>query len=100
MTNTGICPCCNGTKRRPCPDDLRQYGEKYGWYGYDKTDGTVHCNNCGNQYMMGSPTGKVPLRPDGTPCSHSYRGHSTRYRCVTEYVCDHCGDTYQIDSSD
>lgn len=96
----GICPVCNGTKRRPCPDDLRKYAAPYGWYGYNKEDDTVDCDNCGKQYMMGAATGQVPLRPDGTPCVHEYKGTATRYRCVTEYTCIHCGDKHEIDSSD
>jgi len=95
----GTCPVCNGVKRMPCPDNLRQYGLKNGWYGYDKADDTVDCNNCGTQYMFGQATGQVKLRPDGTPCKHEYEG-ATIGRCLNRYVCVHCRDSYDVDSSD
>ena len=95
----GTCPVCNGTKQRPCPDNLRDYGKRYGWYGYNAENDTVQCNNCGAQYMMGTPTGEVRLRPDGTPCAHEYTGREAG-RCRTIYTCKHCNETYEIDSSD
>ena len=97
--NKGICPVCNGTHQMPCPDNLREYGIKNGWYGYRAEDDTVTCNNCGAQYMMGRPMGKVRLRPDGTPCQHEYDS-VTVGRCLTEHTCKHCNDRYQIDSGD
>ena len=45
--NKGICPVCNGTHQMPCPDNLREYGIKNGWYGYRAEDDTVTCTNCG-----------------------------------------------------
>lgn len=95
----GTCPVCNGTTRRPCPDNLREYGQKNGWYGYGDDD-CVTCNNCGGQYQFGGkPTGKVNLREDGTPCRHEYEGKNLG-RCYNGYTCKHCGDHYTIDSSD
>jgi len=95
----GTCPVCNGTGRMPTPEYLRKYGEQNGWYGYDKSDDCCTCTNCGGQTMYGRPTGQVPLRPDGTPCKHEYTS-ATVGRCLTEYLCVHCGDRYQIDSGD
>ena len=95
----GICPVCSGTLRRPCPDNLRQYGLSNGWYGYDKADDTVDCNNCGQQYMFGKPSGEVKLNTDGVPCTHSYEGETVG-RCYHRYICKHCGDTHHIDSGD
>lgn len=95
----GICPVCNGSTRAPCPDNLRDYGQRNGWYGYDKNDDTVTCTNCGGQTMFGKPTGKVPLREDGTPCKHEYVGRNAG-RCYTVYNCKHCSFQYDIDSSD
>ena len=83
----------------PTPDHLRKYGERHGWYGYDKADDCCTCTNCGGQTMYGKPTGKVPLRRDGTPCVHQYTARAAG-RCLTEYTCSDCGDVYQIDSSD
>lgn len=97
--NYGICPVCNGTGHRACPDNLRAYGKQYGWYGYRESDDTVKCNNCGGQRMYGKPTGEVPLRKDGTPCKHEYVGVA-HGRCYTIYSCKHCEDTYDIDSGD
>lgn len=101
MTATmGICPVCNGTKQMPCPDHLRVYGQKNGWYNYRASDDTVRCTNCGGQTMFGQPTGEVPLnRETGEPCLHEYTGQS-RGRCYTVYTCKHCGHSYDIDSSD
>lgn len=95
----GTCPVCNGTGHKPCPDNLRHYGVMYGWYDYRASDDTVKCTNCGGQYMMGSPTGEVNLRTDGTPCVHEYTSENLG-RCYTGYTCNHCGDHYTIDSSD
>lgn len=95
----GTCPVCNGTGHMPCPDHLRNYGQKNGWYGYRAEDDTVTCNNCGGQRMYGTPSGKVPLNKKGEPCTHKYSGR-TIGRCLTEYICEHCGDKYQIDSGD
>ena len=70
----GVCPVCNGAG----------------------SDG-VACRNCGGQSMYGRPTGKVPLRPDGTPCTHKYKGE-VKGRCYTVYTCVHCNHRYDIDS--
>lgn len=94
----GTCPVCNGSKRMPCPDHMRPY-TKSGWWGYRAEDDCVDCSNCGSQYMLGRPTGEVRLRPDGVPCTHSYSSETVG-RCLTQYTCKHCGDRYQIDSSD
>ena len=91
----GICPVCNGTGRRDASND--KYKNVYA--GYDKETDTLPCTNCGGQTMFGKPTGKVNLRPDGTPCKHEYVGVS-RGRCYTVYTCKHCGHSYDIDSGD
>lgn len=93
MENSGVCPKCNGT----CQIPLTEEEKKYSWY-----KGKTHrdCDNCGGQYMYGTPTGKVPLRKDnGEPCLHEYVGRNAG-RCYTIYTCKHCGSTYDIDSSD
>lgn len=95
----GTCPVCKGTGHMPCPDNIRKYGVSNGWYGYRAEDDTVTCTNCGGQYMSGSPLGKVGFNKNGVPCTHSYTGRNVG-RCLTEYTCDQCGDTYQIDSGD
>lgn len=94
-----VCPVCNGSGHMPCPDANRQYGIKFGWFGYRASDDTINCTNCGGQYQNGTPTGAVKDRPDGTPCTHSYTSKRVR-NCLTGYTCDHCGDYYDIDSSD
>ena len=99
MKQECTCPVCNGTGRMPTPDNLRKYGEQYGWYGYSKDDDCCTCTNCGGQTMGGKATGKSYLRPDGTPCEHEYTAR-IKGRCLTEYVCKHCSYTYEIDSSD
>lgn len=99
MTERGTCPVCNGTGHMYCPDNIRQYGVRNGWYGYRAEDDTVTCTNCGGQTMGGRAFGTVRLRKDGTPCKHEYVGHN-KGRCWTGYTCKHCGDTYDIDSSD
>ena len=73
----GTCPVCNGT-------------------GINQANGN-ECRNCGGQKMFGFPTGKVWLRADGTPCKHEYTRREAG-RCLTEYNCVHCGDSYTIDS--
>lgn len=93
------CPVCNGTGRQPCPENIRGYGQKYGWYGYRADDDTVPCRNCGGQTMGGNATGQTREREDGTACIHEYTG-VTRGRCYTVYTCKHCGYSYDIDSGD
>lgn len=96
---TGICPVCNGTKRKPAGNQK--------WvtilYGYDAETHTLPCTNCGGQYQSLTPTGIVPLDDAGTPCTHHYetsKPHQVRGRCFTHYCCKHCNDEYVIDSSD
>lgn len=91
----GVCPVCNGSGRRPAGD----YRYKNVVAGYDASDDTLPCHNCGGQYMYGRPKGQVRLNKEGQPCTHSYQS-ATVGRCLTEYTCQHCGDRYQIDSSD
>lgn len=91
----GTCPVCNGTGRRPAGD----YQYKHVTAGYDQATDTLDCNNCGGQYMFGRPRGEVRLNKDRQPCTHSYLSRNVG-RCLTEYLCEHCGDRYQIDSGD
>ena len=74
----GICPVCDGSTILPS-----------GRY----------CQNCGGQTMYGEPTGRVPLRPDGSPCKHDFEFKELG-PCLSEYTCRHCGFKYQIDSGD
>lgn len=91
----GVCPCCLGTGRVEAKDTPY----KHVYAGYDLQTDTLPCTNCGAQYMFGRSTGEVRLREDGTPCKHEYSS-KTVGRCLTEYICKHCGDRYQIDSGD
>ena len=91
----GVCPACNGRKRR----DAHGVSYKHVLAGYDQISDTLPCHNCGAQYMYGEPSGEVRLRPDGTACLHEYHG-ATVGRCLTRYTCAHCADSYQIDSGD
>jgi hypothetical protein len=91
----GVCPVCKGTKRVPTTDD----NHRGCCAGYDEKTDTSACRNCGFQYMFGRSSGMVPLRPDGTPCTHEYRSWNAG-RCLTGYECEHCGDRYEIDSGD
>jgi uncharacterized protein YbaR (Trm112 family) len=92
-----ICPVCKGTGRRPLPEDMRRYANVMA--GYRASDDTLSCNNCGGQYMFGQARGYVGINRNGESCTHSYSG-KTVGNCLHEYVCAHCGDTYQIDSGD
>jgi len=96
MRALGTCPVCDGTGRMAAGN--RQY--KMVIYGYDAKTDTLGCNNCGGQYMDARPTGQVPLNHEGQPCRHVYKGVPGRWRCTTDYVCQHCHDTYMIDSGD
>jgi hypothetical protein len=91
----GTCPACNGTKRVPAGDNPHKACVS----GYDKSTDTNECRNCGYQYMCSTAKGVVPLRPDGTPCLHEYESWDAG-RCLTGHICKHCGDRYDIDSSD
>jgi len=91
----GVCPVCNGTGRQAASEEMKKYANVIA--GYDTSNDTVACNNCGGQGMYGRPTGEVPLRPDGTPCKHEYKGVS-KGNCYTVYTCIHCSHRYDIDS--
>ena len=95
MSNYGICPVCDGTKRVPAGDS--KYKSVIA--GYDKDTDTFGCTNCGGQYMFGRPTGQVRLNKDGQPCTHQYVSKSVG-RCLTEYFCVWCADKHTIDSGD
>ena len=88
----GVCSVCNGSGKVP----LTESELKYSW-NKDKTE--RECDNCGGQYMYGRGTGKVPLDKTGAPCVHRYTSRSVG-RCLTEYTCSECGNTYQVDSGD
>lgn len=96
---TGVCPKCDGTTRMPVPEE----GYDRAWLpqvrGYDLLTDTFVCDNCGGQTMSGKATGTVPLRPDGTPCVHSFACRPAG-RCYREYTCRHCPAKYRIDSGD
>lgn len=93
----GTCPVCNGSGRAPAGEGPYRHLE----YGYHAEDNTRSCQNCGGQKMYGVPTGKVLLRPDGTPCTHEYKRLAYDSRtCYEMYKCVHCGDIYDIDSGD
>jgi transcription elongation factor Elf1 len=92
--STGTCPVCNGTKRIPALGDSRHVV-----YGYDNATETFPCDNCGGQKQFELPTGLVPLRPDGTPCKHEYKGTKLG-NCYWMYTCKHCGESHNIDSGD
>ena len=95
MSNLGTCPVCNGGGRIPAGDDRH----KHVYASYDKATDTLACRNCGGQTMYGQPTGRVPLRKDGTPCVHEYTSWNVG-RCLTQYACKHCVSSFQIDSGD
>jgi hypothetical protein len=95
----GICPVCNGTKKRPC--DPNKDPKHYRVYsGYDAETHTLPCNNCGYG-MFSTPSGMVNLRPDSTPCEHNFVHHQNLGRCYNSYKCTHdCGSSFTIDSGD
>lgn len=90
----GTCPVCSGSGRVKATATY-----KHVMAGYDKESDTLPCQNCGGQYMYGTPRGVVNMDYSGQPCVHEYVGKNVG-RCLTEYTCKHCGDRYQIDSGD
>lgn len=90
----GTCPLCNGTTRRPAIGLMTQREKDSGWYGYDATDDTFNCGNCG------WPKGTVPLNRSGEPCVHEWFEQSKLGRCYYRYECRHCGITKDVDSGD
>lgn len=94
---TGTCPVCYGTGRTSAA--ALPYAANCA--GYDYASDTIPCTNCGGQRMFGTPSGRVPLRADGTPCRHDYIADKSKSRnCYNVYTCRHCGDSYDIDSGD
>lgn len=94
---TGTCPVCNGTGRV----DAGNGSYRTLCYGYRATDNTTICRNCGGQTMRMVATGVVPLRADGTPCTHDYiEDPGARRSGYHVYRCKHCNHMYDIDSGD
>ena len=93
----GTCPVCNGTKRVTVPAHQQAY--KHVYSGYEPESDPLPCHNCGAQYMYGTSSGQVRLNKDGVPCIHRYTSRTVG-RCLTQYTCTECGDSYQIDSGD
>lgn len=92
------CPVCNGTGRAAIPERDRPY--KSVLYGYDAATDTMHCQNCGGQYMFGQPAGQTRVDPaTGQGCHHTYASRKAG-RSLTEYTCTKCGDSYTVDSGD
>jgi hypothetical protein len=90
------CPVCEGGLRRPAA------GEPYAHLlsGYDAVTDTLPCNNCGAQYGWGfRPTGQVRVNGRGQACTHLYR-ESQLGRAWYLYRCEHCGDSFKVDSGD
>ena len=90
------CPVCNGAGRMAADERMKKYRTVIA--GYDLTNDTVKCCNCGGQYMFGSPKGYVGPNKEGVGCNHSYKSETVG-RCLTRYTCE-CGDSYTIDSGD
>ena len=93
----GICPVCNGSKRKPC-DPTKDQKEYRVYSGYDPETHTLPCSNCGFG-MFARPSGEVRLRPDGTPCKHEFTSETVG-RCYHKYTCKHCNEVFHIDSGD
>lgn len=94
---TGTCPVCSGSGRAPT---LGFQAYVFAAGGRPDSEATTSpCRNCGGQTMSGHATGQVPLRPDGTPCEHSYR-EQLAGRSYYKYDCAHCGHHYSIDCGD
>ena len=92
----GTCPVCNGTGAVPMTDKELVWAKSWAL----NIDGVNRaCANCGGQTMSCCGTGRVLLRPDGTPCQHEYE-HELLGNCYHGYTCKHCGDIYAIDSGD
>lgn len=91
---TDVCPVCNGTTRMPA---FGQWAATVA--SYDPATHTFACTNCGGQRMFGKPSGRVPLDKAGNPCTHKYAAvdHRNGY---TVYLCENCGDIYDIDTGD
>lgn len=88
----GTCPVCNGTGKLPLTDNDKRYS-------WDKDKTHRECYNCGGQKMYGNGIGQVRLNKAGESCVHKYT-RRTVGRCLTEYRCSECGDSYEIDSGD
>ena len=96
--STCTCPVCSGSGRQPV-DGTNYAKYKSTLAGYDPATDTIPCQNCGGQTMYGLATGFTWARPDGTPCTHDYRGE-TAGNCYHVYTCIHCGHSYAINSGD
>jgi len=92
-----ICPVCQGSGRQPVSPEQERY--KQVMSGYDSATNTLPCQNCGGQCQYGRPSGHVRLNREGEACTHLYQSRNAG-RCLTDYTCVHCNDSYQIDSGD
>ena len=88
------CPVCHGSGRKAA-GELSKY--KNSIAGYDTSNDTVSCNNCGGQLQWGKSLGYVSPNKDGTGCTHYYKSKNIG-RCLTRYQCMYCVDYHDIDS--
>ena len=93
------CPKCNGSGRYPASDNQRKH--KTVVAGYDFSNNTVGCQNCGADEMFSSARGHVSAKADGSACIHVYTAQNVG-RCLTKYTCTQvgCNDYYTVDSGD
>lgn len=94
MQKVSTCPVCNGNKRQ-----VYQGPHASIIAGFDPVDYTIPCQNCGGQYMFGTPLGVVKHNAEDKPCRHEYVVAQAG-KSLQTYTCKHCNDTYQIDSGD
>jgi hypothetical protein len=93
------CPVCNGTLRQAVTDKER-HGIKWNM-SYNVEADTIDCRNCIPRGMFASsiPTGLVSLNHEGIPCTHRFI-ETKLGNCYYKYTCEHCDDSFTIDSGD
>ena len=91
------CPACNGSGREFASEHAKKYRNVIA--GYDLSDDTIPCQNCGGSTMYGQAMGYMKAGKDGKGCIHSHKSTNIG-RCLTRYTCVKCGSYYDIDSGD
>lgn len=81
----GVCPVCEGKRYLPVPKE--HLGRSV----------QNPCPNCSARHTT-APRGYVLLRPDGTPCTHTYDKLTFRGKSKI-FTCGHCGDDFEVCSS-
>ena len=85
----GVCPVCNGSGRKPADEEMKKYANVIA--GYDKSNDTVACNNCGGQGMYGNNVHQAVFESEESETGitlHFVNEHFDEGRIIAQFYCE------------